>query len=359
MNPPLRLALVTLGEPTRLTGGYLYHVRLAELAGRHGARVDFVSFPEWPFPWPLLQGGRVLAEVRQKGAQAILLDSIAAAYLAPWLWTSRLGIPVLGILHQGPGGIGQSWLRTHLQAPLDRLAYARACCLMVASQSLRDELVSAGFDACRLEVAAPGRDVAELPTGRNSNPLDLRQGRLAALLCVANWARMKDIVSLLEAFAGLPSQLATLHLAGDEAADPAYGQTVLERLSRSDLKGRVVRHGKLTRLEVADLYQSSDLFVLPSLRETYGTVYGEAMASGLPVVGWKAGNLPHLARHEVEGLVIEPGDLAGLREALQRLASDAPLRERMAAAARARAESFPTWDQTTAGIVESVRRRLS
>ena len=58
---------------------------------------------------------------------------------------------------------------------------------------------------------------------------------------------------------------------------------------------------------MAALYRDADVFVLPSLREPYGTVYGEAMAAGLPVVGWRAGNLPHLAGHGREGLLVEPG----------------------------------------------------
>ena len=74
------------------------------------------------------------------------------------------------------------------------------------------------------------------------------------------------------------------------------------RLSRPDLAGRVVVHGPLAAERVAALYRAADVFVLPSLREPYGTVWGEAMAVGLPVVGWRAGNLPHLAEHGREGL---------------------------------------------------------
>ena len=40
--------------------------------------------------------------------------------------------------------------------------------------------------------------------------------------------------------------------------------------------------------------------MLPSWKEPYGTVYGEAMACGLPVVGWRAGNLPYLADDDRE-----------------------------------------------------------
>src|ERR671930_149583 len=50
MTRTLVVALLTLGDPGRLTGGYLYHRRMAEAAPWYDARIDFVSFPERPFP---------------------------------------------------------------------------------------------------------------------------------------------------------------------------------------------------------------------------------------------------------------------------------------------------------------------
>jgi glycosyltransferase involved in cell wall biosynthesis len=66
------------------------------------------------------------------------------------------------------------------------------------------------------------------------------------------------------------------------------------------------------------------------------------------VVGWRAGNLPHLAEHGREGLLASPDDVAGLGAALARLAGDEALRGRMAAAAGRRAAARPTWAQSAA-----------
>jgi glycosyltransferase involved in cell wall biosynthesis len=133
---------------------------------------------------------------------------------------------------------------------------------------------------------------------------------------------------------------------GRTDVDHRYAAGVRARLGGPDLAGRVVVHGPVTRGEVASLYASADVFVLPSYREPYGTVYGEAMAAGLPVVGWRAGNLAHLARDGTEGRVLEPGDIAGLASALERLAADADYRQRLAAAALARGRRLPTWNDT-------------
>jgi glycosyltransferase involved in cell wall biosynthesis len=99
--------------------------------------------------------------------------------------------------------------------------------------------------------------------------------------------------------------------------------------------------------------------VLPSLKEPYGTVYGEAMAFGLPVVGWRAGNLPYLAEDEREGLLVQPGDIRGLAQALRRLAEDPALRAQLGAAAKHRALSRPTWDEVAALFFGHLREVLT
>jgi glycosyltransferase involved in cell wall biosynthesis len=350
MTRILKVSLVTLGDPDTLTGGYLYHRRMAELAPSQAASMEFASFPDRPpFPLPALWARHVLRTLRRQAVDVVVVDSIAAAYLAA---VPRLpNLPMVGMLHQPPGGIDHGAVRAALQAALDRAAYRRAARLLVASDALAAALAGQGF-ADRLDVVPPGRDVAPAPAGA---PRDLRRGSLAALLCVGNWVARKGILDLLDAVARLPDGLVALHLAGAEDVEPAYAARVRRRLAGADLAGRVVRHGRRTRAEIAALYRDADVFVLPSVREPYGTVYGEAMAAGLPVVGWRAGNLPHLAGHEREGLLMEPGDLDGLAGALASLARDEAYRLRLATAARRRARDFPTWEQTAERFFASIR----
>ena len=348
MTRILTVSLVTLGDPGRLTGGYRYHRRMAELAPSCGASVAFVSFPDRPFPLPALAGRAVLGRAR---ADVVVLDSIAAAFAGPWLRDGR-GPPLVGSLHQPPGGIDHGPARRALQVPLDRRAWRRARLLVVASQALGDELAAQGFPPERTRVVPPGRD---LPVPAGLPPADLRRGRRASVACVANWVERKGILELLDATAGLPDELVTLHLAGDDRADAGYGDRVRARLARPDLAGRVVVHGPVAAEQVAALYRDADIFALPSVREPFGTVWGEAMAAGLPVVGWRAGNLPHLASDGREGLLADPGDVAGLGRALRRLAEDEPLRRRLAGAARERAAARPTWAQSAERFFAALR----
>jgi glycosyltransferase involved in cell wall biosynthesis len=352
-HPHLVLPLITLGDPRRLSGGYLYHLRMAEAAPAHKARVCFLSFPEWPFPLAALRGAVMLRQAEGLGASAVLLDSIAAAFAGPALSVRRLGVPLVAVLHQPPGGIDHhSGARTQLQAPLDRLALRRADVLLAASDHLAEQLLAGGFAESRIRVVPPGRDVA---SPREGPVLDLRNGRRAAFLSVANWLPRKGILEVLEAFARLPADAGTLHLAGDESADARYGARVRSRLAEDDLIGRVVRHGPLALEDVAALYAAADVFVLPASREPYGTVWGEAMAFGLPVVGWRSGNLPYLAEDRREGLLVEPGDVDALSQALKRLTVDSDFRTRLGAAAKRRALGRPTWDASAALFFAAIR----
>ena len=93
------------------------------------------------------------------------------------------------------------------------------------------------------------------------------------------------------------------------------------------------------------------MFVLPSYREPYGTVYGEAMAAGLPVVGWRAGNLPNLADDGREGLIVEPGDRAGLAHGPGPAGGRRPLPGAHGGGRGRSRRRLPTWDETAARFV--------
>ena len=325
---------------------------MSEEAPANDARIVFLSFPEWPFPLAALRGAAVLRRSEELGASAVLVDSIAAALVAPALATRRHRVPVIAVLHQPPGGIDHGIVRARAQALLDRLALRRADVLIAASDHLAKQLVEAGFAQSRIRVVPPGRDVAPRPEGPEP---DLRRGRRAAFLTVANWLPQKGILELLEAFARLPADAATLHLAGDASADARYATRVRSRLTEADLSGRVVAHGPLSRENVAGLYRAADAFVLPAARETYGTVWGEAMAFGLPVIGWRTGNLPYLADDEREGLLVETGDVEALSRALLRLALEQDVRARLGAAAKRRALARPTWEASAERFFAAIR----
>jgi glycosyltransferase involved in cell wall biosynthesis len=347
----LRLSIVTLGDPDRRTGGYRYHRMMAASAPSHGADVRFASVPSLPWPAPVLPAIRTLREAA-RGADALLLDSIAAALVAPWI--GRVRTPVVAVLHQPAGGVDHRRWRRATQHLLDRRAYRAMRGFVAASESLVEDLRAMGAAPDRIRFVPPGCDVPMADGPR----LDLRRGRATSVICVANWSRHKGVFELLEAFATLPGDAATLWLVGATDLDRRYADLVRARIARTDLSDRVVIRGAVPVEEVGRLYRSADVFALCSFVEAYGTAWAEALRAGLPVIGWRAGNLPRLAEPGREALMPEPGDVRGLASALRAITTDAALRDRLAAGARHRGAQLPTWDRSAAMFFAAVRELL-
>jgi glycosyltransferase involved in cell wall biosynthesis len=359
-----RVTLLTVGDPSRVTGGYLFHQRVAARAQDNDADLRFVSIPDLPLPWAVAAAPAWLLAPATRSADVLVLDSIAASAAAPWL--GRVRVPIVGMLHQPPGGIDAHHVLRRFRIPFDLRAYRACKVLMVASEWLVAELVAAGMPGDRLRVVEPGKDLDAAAARRTDEDtigdvdrVGLRRGRRMAAVCVANWLPRKGIVELLEAVARLPDDVVTLHLVGDTATRGAYARRVHERIVHADLRDRVVVHGLIHPAAVHQMYRTVDAFVLPSFEEPYGTVWGEAMAAGLPVVGWRAGNLPFLADHGRDGVLVSAGDVPALGDAIETLARDPALRERLGRAARLRAAARPTWDETAARFFAIIHEVVS
>jgi len=131
---------------------------------------------------------------------------------------------------------------------------------------------------------------------------------------------------------------------------------VVERLV-ADLPEQTTWTNRLETTEVAVALDASTALVLPSRSEGMGRVVVEALCRGRPVVATRVGGIPDLVRDGENGLLVEPGDTAGLADALIRILSDRPLAERLAARARKSAEPWlATPEEYAAKLREAVLR---
>ncbi len=93
------------------------------------------------------------------------------------------------------------------------------------------------------------------------------------------------------------------------------------------------------RSDLPEWYEAMDVFALSSLREGLPNVLLEAMALETAVVATRIAGVPRLVRHEENGLLVEPGSVEELTEALGRVLRDAELRGRLARAGRRTVEA--------------------
>lgn len=125
----------------------------------------------------------------------------------------------------------------------------------------------------------------------------------------------------------------------------------------AEVRSRVEFAGRLRDEEAAALVRSADVFAAPSLYESFGLIFLEAMRWGTPVVGTTAGGIPEVVDDGETGLLAPPGNPEGLAAALTRLLRDEGLRRRLGEAGRRKVErefSLSRMGERVAAHYESV-----
>jgi len=116
-----------------------------------------------------------------------------------------------------------------------------------------------------------------------------------------------------------------------------------------------VRRIEWTDPALVEAYQRADVFCLPTYGDAVPFSVVEAMACGLPIIASDVGSIPDLLDYGAAGVLVRPGDLRGLRLAIEALAGDAAERERLGEAARAKCERSYDLVKQTARFADLLR----
>jgi glycosyltransferase involved in cell wall biosynthesis len=141
-------------------------------------------------------------------------------------------------------------------------------------------------------------------------------------------APRKRAAPLLQMFAGAQAKCAAAQPIRLSIAGDGPQRARLEAQAREHgLADSVVFLGRLTRPELRQQYLRSDVFVQPSVKESFGLAALEARTTGLPIVARSQTGLTEFVHEGVEGLLA--ADDEGMAQAMARLALDADLRGRI------------------------------
>ncbi len=358
-RPSLRLAVVTETWPPEVNGVALTLSRLVQglrernhevllvrpRQDRRDAAVQDSGYEELlmrglPIPrYPQLKLGLpgkkalVAAWTRRRP------DLVHIATEGPLGWSAlqaarRLKLPVTSDFrtnfHSYSQHYGVGWLRKPIAAYL-RKFHNHTQCTMVPTQALRAELATAGFQ--RLRVVARGVDTQCFNPGRRSAERRAAWGAgpgTLVMLSVGRLAAEKNLDVVLAAYEAAQRQAQAgggdvrLVIAGDGPLRPSLQQ----RCPTAHFVGM------RSHAELALDYASADLFVFPSLTETFGNVTVEALASGLPVLAFDCAAAAEWVRHGHTGWLLSAGDMSAFVDQAARLAA-APDQVRAAAACAA------------------------
>lgn len=352
----MRVGLIIYGSLETISGGYLYDRQLVATLRQAGDTVEVIGLPWRTYGQHLLDN--YSPGLRRRLAAPVdlwLQDELNHPSL--W-WLNRHlrrqhGRPIVAIVHHLRVSEARQPWQNRLYRWVEQRYLASVDAFVFNSQTTRRAVAALVGNNRPAIVAPPAGDrlgglFAVPPPARSvprSDPLPPLR-----LIFIGNLIARKGLHTLLEALARLDPAIATLTVIGSQTVDPPYVRRLNRQISAAGLTQRVTLHGALPDADLANHLVNSDLLVVPSSYEGFGIVYLEAMAFGLPVIATTAGGAAEVVAHGVNGLLIEPDDVAGLVAHLHLLHADRQRLQAMAVAARQRYQAHPTWTATTAAI---------
>jgi glycosyltransferase involved in cell wall biosynthesis len=216
--------------------------------------------------------------------------------------------------------------------------------VLVPSRFIANQLSELGLARGRVLVRPYGVDLSRFHPAHGA--VSRRWGDRIRCLYLGQISHRKGIKTLLEAARRLSARPLDFTLVG-----PLVSPELLR-----DMPPNVHWLGPVGHDDAAEQLRLADLFVLPSLEDSYGLVAMEAMATGMAVVVSDHAGASELITDGVDGLIVPAGHVAALTEALKRLVDDQPLRLRMASAARNRVQTDGSWERYGQSVLELIVR---
>ena len=190
--------------------------------------------------------------------------------------------------------------------------------LTAVSSYLRTETQTAfGCTGCRIEVIPNFIDPSVYDRARYAPQLEEQARGRKVLMHISNFRPVKRVRDVVRIYARVAHEVPSVLVMVGDGPDRHEAE---EEAARLGVDRDVFFLGKLDA--VAPLLASADLFLLPTQSESFGLSALEALASGVPVIGSRAGGLPEVVRDGETGALCAVGDVDGMAAAASRLLRD-------------------------------------
>lgn len=353
----MRIGLIIYGSLDTVSGGYLYDRKLVHALEWAGHTVHIISLPWRNYGRHIADNFNSGLRQRLRGANYDLLLQDELNHPSLFRLNRRLKqaveYPIVSIVHHlrsdeaHPGPILPLYRRIEQ-------AYLRSCDrFLFNSQTTKARVAQLlGRPLPPHHIALPAGDRFHGMTGKEIRQRVVQHRREpVTILAVGNLSPRKGFHTLISAIGGLPQDRFRVHLIGNQGVDPTYVLSLKRQVVSLGVEDRVYFAGTLPDAELAQMYCTADLLVLPSQYEGFGIAYLEGMGFGLPAIGGVAGGAAEIITEGENGYRLSFGDVDRLVHHLNRLDQDRDLLLRMSLAARARFEAHPTWEASMAGAV--------
>ena len=206
-------------------------------------------------------------------------------------------------------------------SPVNRLIWRKARAVVALSQDL-GKFARQTEPALRYDVIYNGVDTAIFqPFSKMKN----RDSSPVRLLTVARLLECKGIQYLLEALCKMEKGKFHLSVVGTGY----FEKELRKRTASLNLQDSVSFQGAVNHNDLPRIYNHADIFVLPSYGDSFGQVFTEAMACGLPIIAARSGGVQEFVENGVNGFLVPPKNAEPLAEAICKLASAPDLQKTM------------------------------
>lgn len=221
-----------------------------------------------------------------------------------------------------------------LLRPVNKFIWKRASKVVALSDGLKETALRTAINQEMISIPNGVETELFVPTIReNKNCEDKLK-----FITVSRLINRKGIDHVLNALAALGDKSLSYLIVGT-----GNYESKLKKMTRVlNLEDIVTFYGYCSREKLPELYNQSDVFILPSLAESFGMVFAEAMACGLPIIGGRTGGVPDLVRKE-NGILVEPGNVDEIKDAIVKMKNSAQMRSTMGQLNRKRVELHYSW----------------
>ena len=335
--------LIVPGALNQFTGGYLFDRHVVDGLRAIGRAVAVIELPgEFPGTDETARAAAASALAGLPSGHTVVIDGLALPAFTECLdaHTARLSI-VAFVHHPLSLETGLSAHTAQAYALIERRLWPQMRGLLCPSAHTAAAIIAAGVPSDRVRVTPPGTRVPS-PAAAATDCLQADPSRVLQLLAVGTVTQRKGHLQLVEALSRL--QDIDWHLAciGSLTREPACSRALRDAITAHGLDGRITLAGEVSMDQLDAAYRGADVFVLASHHEGYGMVYAEALAHRLPIVATTAGAIPDTVAADA-ALLVAPGDVAALSDALRQVLTDLPFRRRLAAGAARAAQGLSDW----------------
>ena len=240
----------------------------------------------------------------------------------------------------------KSLIRKFIDRSFTRL-YERATRVLAPTKSMKDFLAERGLTEAKIDIWGRGID------GTRFNP-DFRSPNL-----IQQWGAEKKtkilFVSRLVHYKETDMLIRLSHILREETLLIITGEgPEREKMEKESAQDRTIFTGKLVDEALSEVYASADIFVFPSLTDTFGNVVLEAMASGIPVIAADEGGPKNIVQEGKNGFLIEPKNEKKFNEKIDLLIDNPALYNEMKENALTYAREL-NWDNIIGQLNEKYR----